>query len=318
MTETPRDRTEKMDRIRRMAPCGRGEMALERAGDISHGVEKPRHRTFWSLHKLGGWDIQTYVEDQIVKARSELDRVLCGPRAALGLEELRRIGGLQFFEYVHPIVGFGGGSQGHKDLWDHTKRVVEQSVQKPEVRWAALFHDVGKPRTIARSSGKIGFHGHELLGARMFMNFSKKSGLFSRQESSRIYDIILYLGRVESFEGEWTDSAVRRLMTDLGDRLEDVMALSSADITTGRDSKRAAILKSLAELGSRIEAVRATDAMPRLPKGLGDALARDLGIPRSRELGAIMTSLEVRLRSGEISPQTDIPGYVEIVRKERE
>jgi poly(A) polymerase len=301
----------------RVVPAERGIMALERCADFSEGSERPRNSVYFGMNKMSPGDMKVCVQDRCREARGLLDRILCGPKAALGLEELRLIGGLDLFEYVHPIVGFGGGSQGHKDLWDHTKRVVEQAVPKPEVRWAALFHDVGKPRTIARNGGKIGFHGHELLGARMFTNFSGWSRIFSDQEASRVHDIILFLGRVEAFEGEWTDSAVRRLMRDLGDRLEDVMSLSAADITTGRDSKRAAILRSIAGLGARIAALRAEEAMPRLPKGLGAVLAHELGIPRSRDMGVLMERLEKRLRSGEIAPWTDVYGYVDIVRKER-
>lgn len=302
----------------RVVPAERGIMALERCADVSEGSERPRHATYFERDRMGSGDMKVCVQDRRKEARALLDRMLCGPRAALGLEELRRVGGLGVFEYVEPIVGFGGGSQGHKDLWEHTKKVVEQAVPKPVVRWAALFHDVGKPRTIARHDGKIGFHGHEVLGSKMFKNFFLGNMLFSGEEGQRVHDIILHLGRVESFEGEWTDSAVRRLMVDLGDRLEDVMSLSAADITTGRDSKRQTILDSIARLGVRIAAIRAEDALPRLPKGLGVALSGELGIPRSRELGVIMDGLKRRLLSGDIGPSTDVPGYVEIVRKERE
>lgn len=301
----------------RTAPGERGIMALERCADFSEGSERPRCYEFFRQNKLGANDMKICLQDRCKEARVLLDRLLCGPKAALGLEELRRVGGLGVFEYVEPIVGFGGGSQGHKDLWEHTKKVVEQAVPRTAVRWAALFHDVGKPRTIARHEGKIGFHGHEVLGSKMFKAFFLGNSLFSGEEGQRIHDIILHLGRVESFEGEWTDSAVRRLMTDLGDRLEDVMSLSMADITTGRDSKRQAILRSISELGIRMAAVKAEDSLPRLPKGLGDALCDRLGLPRSRELGALMSDLESRLRSGSIPLDTSLDEYVEIVRKER-
>jgi poly(A) polymerase len=301
----------------RVVPAERGIMALERCADFSEGSERPRNTNYFSVNRMALGDMKVCIQDRSREARVLLDRMLCGPKAALGLEELRRIRGLDLFEYVEPIVGFGGGSQGHKDLWEHTKKVVEQAVPKSAVRWAALFHDVGKPRTIARHEGKIGFHGHEVLGSKMFKNFFQGNMLFSGEEGKRIHDIILFLGRVESFEGEWTDSAVRRLMNDLGDRLEDVMSLSSADITTGRDSKRQAILESIAALGVRIAAVRAEESMPRLPKGLGDVLCEKLGVPKSRELGTVMKDLESRLRSGSIPRDTGLDGYVEIVRKER-
>jgi len=295
----------------------RARMGLSRVADFSEEGGSRRHEGYFRTHSLTARDMRHLAGESRREMRDFLDRILCGPKAALGLEELRRIGGLEFFDHVHPIVGFGGGSQGHKDLWEHTKKVVEQCVPRPVVRWAALFHDVGKVRTFERRDGKVSFHGHEALGARMFRAFSMGSRIFEREEQDRVHDLVLFLGRVESFEGEWTDSAVRRLMTDLGDRLEDVLALSSADITTGRDHKRQAILRSIADLTSRIADVRKEAEMPRLPKGLGDALFEQLGIPKSRELGDVMKGLEARLRAGELDPRTDVQGYVDIVRKER-
>jgi len=300
-----------------LASDGRAQMALERVVSLSEGSWGPKWDNWFSQNRLHGNDLPRYAQTNTAAMRTMLDRLLCGPKAALGLEELRRVGGLEFFEHVHPIVGFGGGSQGHKDLWDHTKKVVEQSVPRAEVRWSALFHDVGKVRTFGRHDGKIGFHGHELLGSKMFVNFARKTAIFSTREEERIRDVVLHLGRVESFEGEWTDSAVRRLIVDLGDCLEDVISLSSADITTCKDAKRAAILRNIGVLVKRIEAVRAEDALPHLPKGLGLVLSERLGIPRSRELGAVMEVLGERLRSGAIPPDTDVDGYVEIVRKAR-
>src|SRR5690606_11028569 len=83
----------------------------------------------------------------------------------------------QLYPEVAAMVGVGGGGSGHKDLWWHTKCVVGQAAPIRAVRWAALFHDVGKVDTFSRASGKVTFHGHELLSARLFDQAARRSGL---------------------------------------------------------------------------------------------------------------------------------------------
>jgi len=287
----------------------RARAALRRASDLSCDR---RPRGAWVLHP---GDMESLVREDPRGARELLDAVLCGRRPDVALEELRNLAAISFFKHVDRMIGFGGGSQGHKDLWDHTKKVVAQSEARPVIRWSALYHDVGKVRTFSREGGKVSFHGHEGLGSRMFLDFAKSSRLFAGEETARISDVILFLGRVEAFEGEWTDSAVRRLMTDLGDRLEDVMSLSSADITTGRDSKRQAILASLGRLRERVDAIRAEAAAPRLPKGLGLAVSAALGIPPSKELKAAMDKLEAMIRAGEIPRNAGVDDIVAVAKE---
>ncbi len=283
--------------------------ALRRASDIAEGR---RPRGAWVLSP---GDLPSLVAEDPRGTRDLLDAALCGRHPDLALEELKNLAALTFFPYVDRLPGFGGGAQGHKDLWDHTKKVVAQSEPRPVIRWAALYHDVGKVRTFSREGGKVSFHGHEGLGSRMFLDFSKKSGIFSGEEAARISDVILFLGRVEAFEGEWTDSAVRRLMVDLGDRLEDVVSLSSADITTGRDDKRRAILRSIERLRERVAEIRREAAAPRLPKGLGIALVEQLGFPQDKTLREAVLRLESMLRAGDIPPGSTVDDVVRIARE---
>ncbi len=247
--------------------------------------------------------------------REVLDQVLCGPRPDLGLEDMRQSGALFLLHGVPPLVGFGGGAQGHKDLWEHTKTVVRQAESSPVIRWAALYHDVGKPLTIERRGGEVSFHHHEAASGRVFRNFCLRSGIFP-EDGERIAFIIENLGRVESFSGEWTDSAVRRLMVDLGTAVEEVVSLSSADITTGRDDKRKRILMSIESLKDRMRNLRAAAAAPRLPKGLGTALVSELGVPKDAGLKRLMDELESRLRSGKIPVGSDVSQFVAYARDE--
>ena len=93
-------------------------------------------------------DIQALMRVDAKRARGVLDRVMMGEDPELGLDTLLEAGVLRVvFPEVHAMVGFGDGEWRHKDVWKHTKLVVKQSVPRLEVRWGALLHDIGKPRT---------------------------------------------------------------------------------------------------------------------------------------------------------------------------
>lgn len=241
--------------------------------------------------------------------REALDRLLTDRDADLHLEALQLAGVIeQLFPSVQALVGFGGGSSGHKDLWPHTKQVVRQTDPEPLLRWMALFHDVGKPAAFSRQSGKVAFHGHEVISARLFRADATKSGLFGRDEIDQIEFVIENLGHVESYEFEWTDSAVRRVIALLGDRLDDVLAVGRADCTTGQQNMKNRHTRLTSDLQRRIDEQIAMAATPQaLPKGLGDAIMVKLGYagrPLSRDEGLemkrIMGSLKAKVEAGEL------------------
>lgn len=284
----------------------RGMLALTRAVDFSE-----RGGTRVPLVQVGPEDYSGMERPVLRKA---LDAVLLGKSPDLGLEDMNRSGALRLFLFVPKLVGFGGLAEGHKDLWDHTKRVVAQSEPKASVRWAALYHDVGKVQAFEKRDGKVTFHGHESISADAFRRLAEARQLFSAEEARHITGVIRELGRVESFEGEWTDSAVRRLDRELGPLLDDCVSLSRADITTARDSKRDAILRSIDDLVSRLDRTRREDAAPRLPKGLGDALHERLGVPKNAEMKRVMDVLQAALRRGDIPPDATVDLCVELAR----
>ena len=108
--------------------------------------------------------------------RGSLDRVLMGDYPDEGLDALLAGGVLgALLPEVGAMVGFGDGEWRHKDVWKHTKQVVGQSIPRLEVRWAALFHDIGKVRTRSISpSGEVHFFGHAEVGARMFEKLERR------------------------------------------------------------------------------------------------------------------------------------------------
>ena len=156
----------------------------------------------------------------------------------------------------------------HKDVWEHTKQVVVQSVPNPLVRWAALLHDVGKvPTRVMLPDGKVTFHRHAEIGARMWDPIARRLG-FDKPERQKIRFLVLHHLRANAYEPGWTDAAVRRFDHEMGENLEDLLDLSRADVTSRRPGRRQEAVGNIHALKERILAIRELDArVPPLPPG---------------------------------------------------
>lgn len=248
-----------------------------------------------------------------------IDSALMNDNPDLELEKLQKSGFInKELPEVAAMVNFGGGDTGHKDLWMHTKQVVRQTLPQSHLRWAALFHDVGKVKRISRHSGKISFHGHEPLSANMFFRAAKRIGI-EQEKRDRITFLIGNLGWIEGYESNWTESAIRRLSKHIGDNLEDLLALSRADITTKHQDRKRALLKRIHELGEKIKQVRIDDAkVPPLPSGIGNAIMESFNLPPSKKIGDIRKLLEQAVESGEL-PRCWAPEfYIEFLKNNTE
>jgi poly(A) polymerase len=254
--------------------------------------------------------------------RKPLDLVMMGEHPDHGLDALLTSGVLDLIlPEVKAMVGFGDGEWRHKDVWKHTKQVVRQSVPRLEVRWSALFHDIGKVRTrTIDESGEVHFFGHAEVGARMFDKLEKRQRLFNADELLRaeIRFLVLHHLRASQYDGKWTDSAVRRFAREMGPYLEDLLCLSRADITTKRPEKKRRGVALIDELAGRITQLAAEDAkLPPLPSGIGNELMTAFGLPPSRKIGELKRALEAAVESGEL-PAHEEPGfYVEYVAQHR-
>jgi poly(A) polymerase len=254
--------------------------------------------------------------------RARLDRVVMGNDPELGLDTLLFNGALAaILPEVHAMVGFGDGEWRHKDVWKHTKQVVRQSPQKLEVRWSALFHDIGKIKTRSISpDGKVHFLGHAEVGTRMFEKLDRRLALFAPEPSLKetVRFLILHHLRAAQYEESWTDSAVRRFAREIGEHLDDLLCLSRADITTKRPEKKRRGLSQIEELAARIQKLAEEDAqVPPLPSGVGDAIMKAFDLRPSRLIGDIKRALEAAIEAGEIAPHQECEAYVEIVGKDR-
>jgi len=254
--------------------------------------------------------------------RPYLDRVMMGEHADLGLDALLASGTLDaLLPEVKSMVGFGDGEWRHKDVWKHTKQVVIQSVPRLEVRWSALFHDIGKVRTRSiDANGEVHFFGHAEVGARMFDKLERREGLFASTPALRdtVRFLVLHHLRASQYDGKWTPSAVRRFTREMGAHLEDLLCLSRADITTKRPEKKRRGIALIDELGERIGELAAEDAVePPLPTGVGTDLMKTFGLPPSRLIGDIKRALEAAIEAGEIEPYLESMAYVEFVAQNR-
>ncbi|MGC4067587.1 MAG: HD domain-containing protein [Polyangiaceae bacterium] len=256
-------------------------------------------------------------------ARSRLDRIVMGTNPEAGLDALLTTGVLDvLLPEIKALVGFGDGEWRHKDVWKHTKQVVAQAVPRIEVRWAALFHDIGKVRTRSISpEGEVHFFGHAEVGARMFDKLDRRTHLFTKEVNLResVRFLVLNHLRASQYDRSWTDSAVRRFAREVGSELDNLLCLSRADITTKRPEKRRRGVSLIDELGTRISELAAQDAIvPPLPSGVGDELMKAFSLPPSRLIGDIKRALEAAVDSGELEGHHESGYYVEFVGQNRE
>ncbi|HEY4013164.1 MAG TPA: HD domain-containing protein [Polyangiaceae bacterium] len=292
--------------------------ALEGAASIAEGRATPRVSGIVTVE-----DFRAAVQLDARQVRARLDRLIMSEDPEAGLDELLEVGALRaLFPEVHAMVGFGDGEWRHKDVWKHTKQVVRQSVQRLEVRWAALFHDIGKIRTRSISpDGKVHFLGHAEVGTRMFDKLDRRLGMFGHEPALKdtVRFLILHHLRANQYSPDWTDGAVRRFARELGEHLDDLLCLARADITTKRPEKKRRGLQQIDELEGRIGHLAEEDArVPPLPTGIGDAIMQAFGLPPSRKVGEVKRALEEAVEVGEIAPQQETDVYVEFIRANRE
>jgi poly(A) polymerase len=292
--------------------------ALDAAADAAEG--RPAH---WSSPPLAIDEFKAAAKRDPKAVRSRLDRVVMGEDPERGLDELLDAGAMAaLFPEVHAMVGFGDGEWRHKDVWKHTKQVVRQSVPRLEVRWAALFHDIGKVKTRSIApDGKVHFLGHAEVGTRMFDKLDRRLGLFVPEPSLKetVRFLVLHHLRANQYAPDWTDSAVRRFARELGAHLEDLLCLARADITTKRPEKKRRGLQQIEELQQRISILAEEDArVPALPGGIGDEIMRAFGLPPSRKIGEMKRALEQAIDAGEIAPREQPETYVAFVRANRD
>jgi poly(A) polymerase len=250
--------------------------------------------------------------------RAEFEALLMGHGVHLALQWLHDSGVLAvWLPELEATVDFSQeAGRRHKDVWEHTKQVVRQSVPRPLVRWAALLHDIGKvPTRTFTADGGVHFHRHSEVGARMFHDVARRFR-FAKPEKQRIHFLILHHLRANQYDGSWTDAAVRRFDREMQEGLVDLLDLSRADITSARPGKRQNALRQISDLSERITKLREEDAVvPPLPTGIGNVIMEKFALPPSKQIGDLKKALEVAVENGELEARREADYYLEYVAK---
>ncbi|UDY34362.1 CCA tRNA nucleotidyltransferase [Dermatobacter hominis] len=198
----------------------------------------------------------------------------------------------------------------HKDVLSHTIAVVAKARNELKVRLAALFHDVGKPKTRSIGGKGVSFHHHEVVGARMTRD-RMKALRFSNEMVQDVTQLVYLHLRFHTYQMGWTDAAVRRFVRDAGPLLPELIALTRADCTTRNKKRAEALDRRIDDLEERIAALQANEELAAIRPDLdGQQVMSHLGIPPGREVGrALEHLLELRLEHG---PLDEARAYAEL------
>ncbi len=258
--------------------------------------------------------VRELAEDILTVSRErwlmEMNKILVGAAAADGLTFLANTGVLaHLWPAGQAMVEFRAdqGRYHHKALWPHTLGVVSQAPARVEVRWAALLHDAGKIATRSvDGAGDVHFYGHEAVGAGIVDEVASRFR-FGRALHQRVRTLVLLHQRPALYDGTWSDGAVRRLIRDAGDALQDLLDLSRADVTSHRPGVHDGVLVRLADLqGRTAELIRKDGQAPLLPKGIGQAIMAHFGIAAGPRVGELKDRLEQAVLDGRL-PRTGSP-----------
>ena len=206
----------------------------------------------------------------------------------------------------------------HKDVYEHTLTVLDQAIEleqarghEPDLvnRLAAIFHDIGKPKTRRfEPGGKVSFHHHDVVGAKLTAK-RMQALRFSTQEIRAVAKLVELHLRFHGYaDGEWTDSAVRRYVRDAGDQLEHLHILTRSDCTTRNVRKAQKLRRAYEELEWRIDELAAQEELDAIRPDLdGTQIMEVLGISQGREVGqAYKFLLERRMEDGPLGEERAI------------
>ncbi len=242
------------------------------------------------------------------RIQHELDRLLTTDHPTAGLWFMVDTGlAAQFFPELPNMSVEQDPIHRHKDVLTHTLAVVENvrpnahpSFNFRITRLAALFHDIGKPKTRAIHKGKgITFHHHEVVGARMTRD-RLKALKYSSEDVQAITALVELHLRFHTYQMGWTDSAVRRYVRDAGPLLNELNVLTRCDCTTRNERKALVLSQRMDELEKRIAELMEKEELAALrPELDGLEVMQRLGVQPGREVGKALNFLmEIRIEEG--------------------
>ena len=241
------------------------------------------------------------------RVTAELIKILSTNKPSIGLIILQKTGLMKYvFPEINDMYGLEQTKEWHhKDIFYHTMQVVDNAAQlsdKMKLRFAALVHDIAKPKTRKVDSKKgYTFHGHDAVGERILNKVAKYLKLPNELRDYLKKLTLLHLRPIAIVNNEVSDSAIRRVIVAAGDELDDLMTLCRADITTRNPNRVKKYLQNFEIVESKMSNVEERDALRAFQSPVrGKEIMESCGLSEGKEVGKIKQAIEEAILNGDI------------------